>query len=365
MTTNYTLCLPSYSVGPDCYKDIPAAAGRLGKTAVAVGGKTALEKAKEAMLAGVAGSDVTITDFIWYGGNCNTENIARLEADPRVRAADLVFAVGGGRAVDTCKVFADHLGKPVFSFPTIASNCAGCTAISVVYNPDDSLHGYYYPKTPPVHTFIHTGIIAGAPEEFLWAGIGDALSKECEVKLATRGLDLPHTPLMGQALAGCCTKPLVEFGAQALADCRAGVPSRALQEVALDIIISTGLVSNMTTHETEYYYNSSIAHAVYNGSTVVPACVRGHRHGEVVAFGVLVLLTYDGQLEERARLMAFNKSIGLPVTMAGAGLSLADLPALADKASTVTEWTCTPYPMNKEKLIQAIVDCDKAGRAMA
>ena len=176
------------------------------------------------------------------------------------------------------------------------------------------------------------------------------------MKLATRGLDLPHTPLMGQALAGCCTKPLVEFGAQALADCRAGVPSRALQEVALDIIISTGLVSNMTTHETEYYYNSSIAHAVYNGSTVVPACVRGHRHGEVVAFGVLVLLTYDGQLEERARLMAFNKSIGLPVTMAGAGLSLADLPALADKASTVTEWTCTPYPMNKEKLIQAIVD---------
>ena len=61
---------------------------------------------------------------------------------------------------------------------------------------------------------------------------------------------------------------------------------------------------------------------------------------------MLVLPADDGRPGKRARLMAFNKSIGLPVTMAGAGLSLADLPALADKASTVTEWTCTPYPMN-------------------
>ena len=33
----------------------------------------------------------------------------------------------------------------------------------------------------------------------LWAGIGDALSKECEVELCTRGRNLPHTPLMGPA----------------------------------------------------------------------------------------------------------------------------------------------------------------------
>ena len=49
----------------------------------------------------------------------------------------MVFAVGGGRAIDTCKTLCDMENKPVFSFPTIASNCSPVTAVCVIY--DDEL----------------------------------------------------------------------------------------------------------------------------------------------------------------------------------------------------------------------------------
>ena len=315
--TNYHLFLPSYSVGADCYREIEAVTKPFGHKAVVIGGKTAMEKAKDAILQAVAGTSIQITDFVWYGGNATYENIERIRSVQAVQEADMVFAVGGGRAVDTCKVYCDQEDKPIFTFPTIASNCAAVTSLSVMYREDDSLAGYYFLKKPPLHCFINTRIIAEAPEELLWAGIGDALSKGYEVQLAARDRNLFHTVAMGVALSHCCTDPLVEYGAAALAACREGRPSYELQEVALDIIISTGLVSNLTTGPNcEYYYNSSIAHCIYNGSTVIPSVVHNHRHGAIVSFGVLCLLTYDGQYGERDRIMAFNHSIGLPVTMA-------------------------------------------------
>ena len=50
-----------------------------------------------------------------------------------VRNADMLFAIGGGKATDTVKTLADMTGKPVFTFPTIASNCSSCTSVSIMY----------------------------------------------------------------------------------------------------------------------------------------------------------------------------------------------------------------------------------------
>lgn len=360
---HYNVFLPSYSVGEDCYKEIPWITRRYGRRAVVIGGETAMAKSKEPLLSALAGSETEILDFIWFGGNATYENAAKLEAMKVVQEADMIFAVGGGRAVDTCKVVAERMDKPIFAFPTIGSNCAGSTAISVMYDDADVFLDYFYPQAPPVHTFINTKIIAEAPEEFLWAGIGDALSKECEARFASRDAQLLHTPLMGIQLAGICTDPLVKYGAQAMEDCRKKEASVALTQVVLAIIISTGIVSNMTTTENDYYYNSSLAHCVYYGATLVPEALK-HRHGEIVAFGVLVLLTFEGKLEERDRIAKFNKSIGLPVCLADIGLTRDDIATISGKAVTVTEWAHTPAGVTKEGFEKAIEDCDAHGAAL-
>ena len=309
--SNYSVYLPSYSIGADCYKEIPQVTRFFGRTAVVIGGETAMGKAKPFLLEGVAGSGVKLIGFIPYGGDSTYENGGRLIADPTVQAADMLFAVGGGRACDTVKYVADKLDKPLFTFPTVASNCAPVTAISVIYNADGTFREYYYPKLAN-HCFINSAVIADSPEPLLWAGIGDALSKECEAVFASQDDALSHTPLMGRQVSRVCTDPLVEYGAAALEAIRAKKATFALEQVTLDIIVSTGIVSNMMTTVDGYYYNSSLAHCVYYGATVTKHG-HSHLHGEIVSLGVLCLLRYAGEAEETARIMRFNASVGLPV----------------------------------------------------
>lgn len=369
MSHSYNEFLPSYSVGTDCYKEIPDIVKPYGKTAVVIGGKTAMEKAKAALLEGINGSDIEITDFVWYGGDSNYENVEMLSKNASVQKADMVFGVGGGRAVDTAKTFCAMYNKPLFSFPTIASNCASCTSLSVMYNPDGSFKEYSYHKAPALHTFINTKIIAESPSELMWAGIGDALSKEYEVVFACREKKMIHTPLLGKVIAAASTEPLIAYGKKALEDCERNIPSEDIEQVTLDIIMTAGLVSNFTVHETDpdpsenYYYNSSLAHCVYYGASLCPECEHNHLHGEIVSFGVLCLLTYDGQLEERDRIFKFNHSIGLPCTLSEIALTPEDVPVIAHKASSVVEWKYAPGNPTEERFIKAILDTDEAGKA--
>ncbi|MDO4977293.1 MAG: iron-containing alcohol dehydrogenase family protein [Eubacteriales bacterium] len=356
----YNVYLPNYSIGPECYKEIPHVARNFGKKAVVVGGVTAMSKAKDALLEGIAGSDMEIIDFIPYGGDSSYENGDALLANDTVKSADIIFGVGGGRACDTAKYVADVLDKPLFTFPTVASNCAAVTSICVMYNADGSFKEYYYPKLAD-YTFINSAIIADSPEQLLWAGIGDALSKEYEAVFSSKDDNLAHTPLMGVQLSRVCTEPLVDFGEAAMEAIRAKQASKELDEVTLDIIVSTGIVSNMCTHTPEYYYNSSLAHCVYYGSTVTEKG-HAHLHGEVVSLGVLCLLTYEGKFEERQRLMEFNAKLGLPVCFDDVEITEDEFDAMAEKAMTSTEWEFRPKDVTKENFIQSMIDENKAGR---
>lgn len=361
---SYTNCLPAWSVGTDCYNDVYNVVRRYGKTAAVIGGKTALESAYDLLADALRNEDFSMTAPLWYGGDTTYENADVLEAMDEVKSADMIFAVGGGRAVDLCKLVAKRLDKPLFTFPTIASNCAACTAISVFYNADGTFREYFYPERCPDHCFVNTQVIAESPVEFLWAGIGDGLSKEFEVEIASRGEKLFHTTLLGTQLAHACTGPMVEFGAEAMQQCRDKKSGDALEQVALAIVISTGIVSNCTCHPTDYYYNSSLAHCVYYGATMVPNSGHKHLHGEIVSFGVLTLLTLDKNFEERERLMDFSRTIDLPVTLEEIGMTEDDLQAVADKAATVLEWTKAPYQVTKEEFMQAMRDVDAVGKKM-
>lgn len=359
---SYSLCLPRYSIGADCYNEIPYFARFYGNKVVVIGGVTAMSKAKQAILDGIAGSKLEILDFIPYGGNSTYENGDKLIANENVKNADIIFGVGGGRACDTCKYVADKLDKPLFTFPTVGSNCAAVTAISVIYNTDGSLREYYYPKLAD-HTFINSAIIADSPYELLWAGIGDALSKECEAVFSSRGDKLTHTPLMGVQLSRICTEPLLTYGAAALESCKAKQASEALEQTVLDIIISTGLVSNMVSKLPDYYYNSSLAHIVYYGSAVTEKGDK-HLHGEIVSLGVLCLLTYDKQYELRDRIMEFNHKIGLPVCFDDIEIDESEFAKMLDFAAKTTEWKCRDKSITAEDYIKAMKEQNAAGRKL-
>jgi len=88
--TDYSITLPSYSIGEQVYKQIPTVCAPFGATAVVIGGHKAIAAVRERLLAAIQGSAVTITDFVWYGGEASRENIAALAENPAVAAADMI-----------------------------------------------------------------------------------------------------------------------------------------------------------------------------------------------------------------------------------------------------------------------------------
>ena len=93
---SYSVYLPNYSIGENCYKELPYVARNYGKKAVVIGGKTAMEKTKDALLEGIKGSDLEITDFIWYGGDFPPPKRQELLSHPRVPHTHNIICVGGG-----------------------------------------------------------------------------------------------------------------------------------------------------------------------------------------------------------------------------------------------------------------------------
>ncbi|EPD78342.1 iron-containing alcohol dehydrogenase family protein [Atopobium sp. oral taxon 199] len=368
----FTEYLPSYTVGVDAYQAVPHITRRFGKHAVVIGGATAMEKAKPRLLSALQGSDVLIDSWVVYGSNATHANARSIAEREDVRAADMLFLMGGGRAIDEGKEIATILDKPYFTFPTLASNCAPITRIAVFYKEDGSSDTYFIPAELPVHTFIDTQVIVESPDEYFWAGIGDAFSKGPEVELSSRDVDLVHSPLMGRSLAGgACVEPLFDYAEQALADKRAGIPSDAFERVVLNIIVTAGVVSNMTTNlaaeRGAYYFNSSAAHAFYNGFTILGERAEKHLHGEVVSFGTCVLYSFDNNVEGLKAQVALNEKLGLPTTLASLDITElsqdADLDALLAVAQKTNEWGRAPYGYTPERFRQAILDADAYGRA--
>lgn len=150
---------PHFTIGTDAYDAIPGICREYGKTAVIVGGNKS-RAAAEPLIRKACEGTIEITGSFLYGDDATFENAEALTKIPEIQKADMIFAVGGGRAVDTSKWASHLLKKPLFTFPTLASNCASVTAVCIMYNPDHSFRGSIYRDRNAYHTFINTEIIA-------------------------------------------------------------------------------------------------------------------------------------------------------------------------------------------------------------
>ena len=131
---------PHFTIGVDAYDAIPDICLDYGKTAVIVGGEKSRAAAEPLIRKAIEGKIELLGSF-QYGDDATFENAEALTRIPEIRKADMVFAVGGGRATDTAKWATHLLKKPLFTFPTLASNCASVTAVCIMYHPDHSFKG--------------------------------------------------------------------------------------------------------------------------------------------------------------------------------------------------------------------------------
>ena len=350
MPNHVTFC--PYTIGEDAYDAIPDVCAKLGSRLLLIGGKTAMEKAKPAFLKAIEGSGLTLVAERWHGGECTFARIDELAGECPALGVDVVVGMGGGKAVDTAKAVANKAGLPVITLPTTASTCAGTTALSVVYHADHTHDRTVHFDAPPTPCFIHTGILAQAPDRYLRAGMGDTVAKHFECCFSSRGDQLDHSSALGREISNLCYGPLLDCGQQALDDCKKDSDTPALREAVLANVVTTGLVSLLV----EERYNGAVAHSVCYGLSVIPEVEKNFLHGDIVAYGILVQLMLDKDREQASVLRDFLKGMGTPVTLADFGLPNDDalLAPVIEKALSSSDMEYLPYPVTGDMLRAAI-----------
>ncbi len=357
----YSMYFPCYTIGHGVYEKVGKICLDYGASAVIIGGHKALAAAQDKLLQACRETGITVTGSLWYGGECSYENVNKLAEEPAVKEATLLFAVGGGKATDTVKALGEQINKAVFSFPTITSNCAGCTSVSIMYHPDGSFLKPFFITRPPLHTFLDVDIIAAAPARYMWAGMGDTYAKYFEAAMSSRGEELSHYVGLGVTISRMCLDPVLKYGEKALRDNEAGIASPELENIVLAINVTTALVSILVTKDRIIDYNTGLAHAINYGLTSYPEVEHEHLHGEIVSLGVLVLLLVESQKDPAfrdmfERMYAFSRSVKLPVCLEDLGLTEEDTDAVIDKALAMPDIDHNPYRITRDMMVRAFAE---------
>lgn len=342
----------NYSIGENAYEEVADVCQIYGSRVLLIGGKKAMAAGLSRLLEKIEGSSLEIVETVLFGHDCTYEQIGRLAEYAKELHVDMIFGMGGGKALDTAKGVGWKLGLPVFTFPTIAATCAATTALSVVYKEDGNFDSFYFHKRPAYHAFIDLTVIAQAPAKYLQAGMGDTIGKFFESHFSARGDKLEHSSALGVTISNMCYEPLLEYGAQAMTDCENHQVSTALEQAVLANIVSTGLVSLMVLDD----YNCAIAHSVYYGLVLLPGFEEKWLHGNVVSYGVLVQLAVDNDLEEARRLKAFLQSLKIPTTLAEMDVLVEReyLQPVLTETVTGPDMEHIPYPVTEEMVFEAM-----------
>jgi len=356
MYTTDIITLPRFCFGRGVYARFPELCRNLGKTFVVIGGETAMEKGLPSLTAALENSGLTMLSALPFGGACTLRAMNLLAGQIAPMKPDFIVGMGGGKAIDTAKGTADLLRKPLVSLPTLVSNCAPITALSVVYREDGPFDRFLFFDAPPALTLVDLELAANAPDKYFRAGMGDTLAKHLESTFSARGdvlgENMDHMSAIGVALSSTCYGPVLQYGRAALDEVLRHEAGPAMEICARSIIVSAGLVSLMANDD----YNCALAHAVCYGLQLFEHVERECLHGDLVAYGALVQLVLDQQ-EERAReLQLFLKTLGTPVTLREMNVPL-DRNALEStliEATTGPDMAHIPYPITPDMVFDAM-----------
>jgi len=309
-----------------------------------------------------AGIDVVTSTF---NGECSLAEIDSHAAHLAEAGVDCLIAVGGGKCVDAGKAIAYRLGVPVVIVPTLASNDAPCSALSVIYTPAGVMEGFEsYPQSPAL-VIVDTGVVAEASERYLVAGMGDAMATWYEARVCLEN-ENARTPLGARpTLAACamgeiCAHTLYDLGTAAAKAVAANTVDDALEKVVEANTLLSGLGFESG--------GIAAAHSIALSYTAIPQVHDNYLHGEMVAMGVVAQLVMESKPDEATRVARFFAAVGLPVHLGQISLGPTDTAHLDTVAGIAAEFPPIhnmPVSVTADVVKCAILDAHELGTSIA
>ncbi|WP_187265510.1 iron-containing alcohol dehydrogenase family protein [Reinekea thalattae] len=313
-----------------------------------VGGHTALSIALPTIEAVVTNN--YLLESAHYGGEVTRTNLAQLKQQASRFDADIIVAIGGGKALDMGKWLADELGLASVTVPTIAATCAATSTVSVIYDEAGHFESLISVNKAPIAVFLDSDIIARAPYQWLAAGLGDTLAKLYEFRAIAE--NLPQCSFNSSAYMNgkLCYDIIVEFGEQAISDVQQGRTSPALEAVMDAIILYAGFTSIMGVGD-----HVAAAHALYDGFTTNEK-TRLYGHGLLVGFGNLVLQVLEGRSDlELEEAIKIARRCAVPTDLDEiANLTQAELKSICQAAVATPDMNNMPMDVSVEQLMAAV-----------
>jgi len=297
-------------------------------------------------------------EWIIFNGECSENEILRI--NEMISKPGFIIALGGGKPIDAGKAVAYMKGLDVVVVPTLASNDAPCSALSVLYKEDGSHDRVvYFPSSPRV-VAVDLSVIAAAPKRYFVSGIGDALATFYEADTVQRSGALNRvggkTTALGVATAQLCRDVLFQAGSQAVNDIKMNRgATEAIATITETLILHSGLGFESG--------GTAAAHGLHNALvTAVPEC-HSALHGEKVAFCLIVHLLLEGKVEEAAKIAKFNAEVGLPVTWSELSLHREGVEKAAILACDKGNFCANmDMELNPSLIYEMFVKADKLGK---
>ena len=297
-----------------------------------------------------------------FGGECSIEEITKHEkAFGSSNELDCLIAVGGGKCIDAGKFIADRLRIPVVIVPTLASNDAPCSALSVIYSPEGQMSGVEFFKQSPALVLVDTRIVANSPPRYLVAGMGDALATwyeahACSTNPRGKSCVSARPTLAAGAIAEVCAATLFADGAAAASAVRKSEVNDVLERVveANTLLSGIGFESG----------GLACAHSIAQGLTLIPSVHSDSLHGEMVAIGLLTQLLLEKRHDELQKVARFMALVGLPVELKQISFDASNrehVNQVIDFAMNFPFLQNEPFPVTREALLQSFMSVDELG----
>lgn len=358
-------CSPArYTQGPGATAQLGPEIRNLGLQgpALMVAGRTAIRMLSETWRVTFAEAGLA-HHVLAFAGECTAAEIRRGVQAAQAVDAKVIIGAGGGKVLDAARAIASDLSLPVVNCPTIASSDAPCSALSVVYTEEGSFEEYRIYRRNPDLVLVDTAVIAQSPARLLVAGMGDALATWFEAKVCfdggVRNMRGGASTRSALALAELCYRTLLADGVAAVESLSRKQTSEPLERLVEANTLLSGLGFESS--------GLAAAHAIHNGLTVAEG-THAFMHGEKVAFGLLSQLMLESQPKSVVdEVIAFSRSVGLPVTFAEIGIRApaADLlQRIAERATAPGETIHNePMAVTAAMVVEAMWAADEAGRA--
>jgi glycerol dehydrogenase len=351
-----------YIQGPGVIKEIAKYVIHLGANFFFIGGPTALSIIREKVSVSL-GEKLLKYHFEEFRGECNRASAAGLSKKAKDFGAQVIVGVGGGRAIDTAKAVSHELDSGLVIIPTVASNDAPCSALSVQYKENHMLDRFLILKRNPDVVLVDSRIIAESPTRYFVAGMGDALATWFEAFTCTKSSakNLPGGVATSAALnlAKLCYDTLMEYGVSA----KLAVDQNAVTP-AVEMVIEANILLSGLGFESA---GLAAAHGIHEGIHALEGAEKA-LHGELVAFGAITQLVMENYpKEEIDRVIGFCNAVGLPVTLKQLGV-LHTLPENLIKAANIAcmEGLTTHnsyFEVNPDLVLGAIIGANALGDA--